>query len=119
MATIPSEIHNQNYVNLTTFRKNGMQVATPVWFAEINGKLYVMTRNDSGKCKRLRNNPRLKVAPCTIRGKVTGPEFEGEARILDVMQGAHAHQAIRAKYWLARVPFLWRNIDAYLEIEIR
>lgn len=95
-----------------------MQVATPVWFAETDDKIYVMTRKDSGKCKRLRNNPRLKVAPCTIRGKLTGPEFDAVARILDVAQGSAARNAIRAKYWLARVPFLWRNTDAYLEIEI-
>ena len=79
---IPSEIHGQKYISLTTFRKSGAGVATPVWFGEDNDKLYVMTRSDSGKYKRIRNNPRVTVAPCTIRGKVIGPQFEATARIV-------------------------------------
>lgn len=79
---IPKEIQNQKYVCLTTFRKSGVGVSTPLWFAEIDGKLYAMTRNDSGKYKRIRNNANVKVAPCTIRGKVIGPEFAGKAQIL-------------------------------------
>jgi PPOX class probable F420-dependent enzyme len=118
MSTIPAEIHGQKYVSLTTLRKNGAPVATPVWFAELDNRLYVMTRSDSGKCKRIRNNPRAKVAACTIRGKITGPEFDARVRILDPSLGFAARQAIRTKYWLARVPFLWRNTDAYLEIEM-
>ena len=44
-------------------------MATPVWFGEEDGKLYVMTRSDMGKAKRIRNNPQIKLAPCTVRGK--------------------------------------------------
>jgi hypothetical protein len=77
----PKEIVGQKYVCLTTFRKNGLGVNTPVWFAEQAGRLYVKTRNDSGKYKRIRNNPRVRVAPCTMRGKITGPEFPAKARI--------------------------------------
>ena len=73
---IPPAIAGQKYISLTTFRKNGVGVSTPVWFGEDGDKLYVMTRSDMGKAKRIRNNPRVRVAPCTIRGKVTGPEFE-------------------------------------------
>jgi|SRR5689334_7503793 len=117
MRTIPAEIHGQKYVSLTTFRKNGVPVATPVWFAEFNNKLYVMTRLDSGKCKRLRNNPRAKVAPCTIRGKVTGAAFDAVVKILQASDAPVGRRAIRAKYWLARVPFLWRKNNFYLEVE--
>jgi hypothetical protein len=48
-SAIPPELHNKKYINLATFRRNGLAVNTPVWFAEQDGKLYVMTRNDSGK----------------------------------------------------------------------
>ena len=48
---IPSEIRGQKYISLTTFRKNGVAVATPVWFGEEGDKLYVMTRSDMGKDK--------------------------------------------------------------------
>ena len=75
-----------------------------------------MTSSKLGKYKRIRNNPQVKIAPCTIRGKITGPEFLGTVRILRADEFARARQAINAKYWLARVPFLWRNTDVYLEI---
>ena len=115
--TIPAEIHGQKYVSLSTFRKNGTPVRTPIWFAEADSKLYFMTRNDSWKYKRIRNNPRVTVAPCTIRGKITGPEFAARARILPPEQWPEARKAVGRKYWLARLPF-WSSKNEYLEIEI-
>jgi uncharacterized protein len=115
---VPFEIHGRKYISLTTFRKNGIGVPTPVWFGEADGRLYVMARTDSGKCKRIRNNPQVRVAPCTIRGKITGPEFAGEARILSPEQFPHARGTIRRKYWLARIPFVWSKQNVYLEILI-
>jgi len=115
-AKIPSEIHGQRYISLATFRKNGVAVYTPIWFAEDNGRLYFMTSSKSGKFKRIRNNPKVKIAPCTMRGKITGPEFAATVRILKPEEFQRVRQGINAKYWLARVPFLWRNTDTYLEI---
>jgi PPOX class probable F420-dependent enzyme len=114
--TLPTELHDQKYISLATFRKNGIAVHTPVWFAEENEKLYVMTRDDSGKYKRIRNNPVVKVAPSTIRGKVTGHEFPARARILPSQDWTHARDLIRAKYWLARIPFVWSKNNVYVEI---
>lgn len=116
---MPPEIHGQKYICLTTFRKNSAGVSTPVWFGEDNGKLYVMTRSDSGKYKRLRNNPRVQIAPCTMRGKIKGPQFPATVRILPPEQWAHAKQTIHRKYWLARVPFLWSKNNVYLEIVVQ
>jgi len=118
MATIPAEIHGQRYISLATFRKSGVAVYTPIWFAEGDNKLYFMTNSKLGKCKRIRNNPQVKIAPCTIRGKITGPEFAATVRILPPGEFARARQAINAKYWLARVPFLWRNTDTGIEITL-
>lgn len=112
----PSAIHDQKYISLKTFRKSGIGVATPVWFGEDDGKLYVMTRSDMGKIKRVRNNPKITVAPCTIRGKVTGAEFPATARILPSEEHAHARQTINRKYWMARVPLVWRRTDTYIEL---
>jgi len=75
-----------------------------------------MTRSDMGKTKRIRNNPRVTVAPCTIRGKVTGPEVAASARILPPDEQAHARRAINRKYWAARLPLVWFRTDTYLEI---
>lgn len=113
---IPPEIHGQKYISLTTFRKNGTAVRTPVWFGEEDDKLYVMTRSDMGKFKRIRNNPQVMVAPCTMRGKVIGPDFRATARILPPEEFAHARQPINRKYWMARLPLIWRRTDAYFEI---
>jgi len=115
-ASIPSEIHGQKYISLATFRKNGAAVCTPIWFAEENGRLYFMTSSKTGKYKRIRNNSRAKIAPCTVRGKITGPEFPATARILPPDEFQRARRLINAKYWLARLPFLWRNTDTGLEI---
>jgi len=117
---IPAEIRGQRYLSLATFRKTGVPVYTPVWFAEEGDKLYVMTNAKLGKVKRIRNNPQVKIAPCTIRGKITGPEFPASARILPNNEdAARARQAIKDKYWLARLPWLWRNSNTYIEITVR
>ncbi|HEX4782753.1 MAG TPA: PPOX class F420-dependent oxidoreductase [Candidatus Sulfotelmatobacter sp.] len=115
-SQIPSLIHHQKYISLTTFRKTGAAVATPVWFGESDGNLYVMTRSDMGKTKRIRNNPQVRVAPCTIRGTVTGPEFDARARILPAEEHARARETINRKYWMARIPLIWRRTDTYLEL---
>jgi len=117
-STLPPELQRQNYVSLTTFRKNGVAVNTPVWFAEQDGNIYVMTRNDSGKYKRIRNNPSVRVAPCNIRGKVTGPEFPGQARILASEEWPPARKAIQAKYWMTRISALWSKNNIYVEITL-
>lgn len=115
-SQIPPAIQGQKYISLTTYRKIGTGVATPVWYGEEAGNLYVMTRSVSGKYKRIRNNRRVRVAPSTIRGVVTGPEFDAMARILPPEQHRQARETINRKYWLARIPFLWWRTDAYLEI---
>jgi PPOX class probable F420-dependent enzyme len=116
LSQIPAPIQTHKYTSLKTFRKNGAGVATPVWFGEEDGKLYVMTRSDMGKTKRIRNNSKVTVAPCTIRGTVTGPEFAATARILPPEQHAPARQAINRKYWMARIPFIWARTDTYFEL---
>lgn len=115
-AEVPAEIRGQKYISLTTFRKSGVGVPTPVWFGEEGEKLYLMTRSDMGKTKRIRNNPQVKVAPCTIRGKVTGPEFSAMAKILPNEEHDHARRAINKKYWAARLPLLWSRTDTYFEL---
>lgn len=115
-SQIPSEIQKQKYILLTTFRKNGAGVATPVWFGEEGGKLYVMTVSTMGKTKRVRNNPQVKVAPCTIRGKVTCPEFSATARILPAEEQKHARHTINRKYLMARLTSPFSRADVFLEI---
>jgi PPOX class probable F420-dependent enzyme len=115
---IPPEIHGQKYITLASFRKSGAAVYTPLWFGEDGAKLYVMTRSDSGKYKRIRNNPRVRIAPCTMRGKITGPEFAATARILPPEDWPRARQTMARKYWMMRFPFLWSRKNVFLEITL-
>lgn len=114
----PAEIAGQKYISLASFRKSGDAVRTPVWFSEKDDKLYVMTRSDSGKYKRIRNNPKVRIAPCTMSGKITGPEFAATARVLPADDWPWAGKTIKQKYWLARIPFFWSKQNVYLEIEV-
>ncbi len=115
-SEVPATIHGQKYISLKTFRKNGVGVATPVWFGEQDGKLYVMTLSKSGKTKRIRNNPRVLVAPCSIRGKVTGPESEATARLLPMEDQKRARKTINRKYLMALLTSPFSRADAFFEI---
>jgi PPOX class probable F420-dependent enzyme len=68
---------------LTTFRRGGEAVGTPLSIAVAGGKAYFVTASDSGKAKRLAHNPTVTLAPCTVSGKVTGETVAGQARVLD------------------------------------
>jgi PPOX class probable F420-dependent enzyme len=113
---IPDTIRGQKYISLTTFRKNGVGVATPVWFGEENEKLYIMTRSDMGKTKRIRNNSQVKVAACTIRGKTTGLEVAATARLLPVEDHKQARKTITRKYFMAWITTPFSRADVFIEI---
>ena len=113
---IPFVLRAQKYISLTTFRKTGAGVATPVWFGEDNGKVYLMTMGNSGKAKRIRNNPQVRLAPCTVRGKVTGPDFAATARLLPKEDFARARKTITRKYWMAWITQPFSRADAFVEI---
>ena len=114
--SLPAELAGQKYVSLMTFRKTGVPVRTPIWFAENDGKLYLFTNPKSGKVKRIRNNPRVRIAPCTMRGRITGPEFEATARILRSAEAELGLSFMKKKYWLMRIPFLWSKDSIFIEL---
>jgi uncharacterized protein len=97
----------QKYLNLETFKRNGQGVKTPIWFAadpaaplnSPEAKLYAYTTADSGKVKRIRNNPKVRVAPCDARGNVRGEWVAGLAAIVTGEEAAHADGLLNKKYW--------------------
>jgi PPOX class probable F420-dependent enzyme len=103
------------YLNLETFKKNGDGVKTPVWFAaepsaslDSNGaKLYLYTIGVSGKVKRMRNNPRVRIAPCDVRGKVLGDWIEARTEFLTGEDADHAVRLLNKKY------FPWKQILSF------
>lgn len=94
------ELNRGKYVSLTTFRKDGTGVSTPVWAVADGGELYVWTRSDSWKVKRIRNNGRVTVSPCDVRGRVPqgAPVLEGEARLLDAAGLKRVRALMSRKY---------------------
>ena len=77
-----SPFRDGKYISVETFKKNGTGVKTPVWYVLQDGKFYVYTEADSWKVKRIRNNPRVRVAPCDIRGNVKGDFIDARAEII-------------------------------------
>jgi PPOX class probable F420-dependent enzyme len=86
------------YVKLETLRKNGEAVATPVWFTIDGKKISVVTRNQTGKVKRLRNNPNVRIAPCGMRGQLKGQWYTGKAFFANKEDLGNALRSRNKKY---------------------
>jgi hypothetical protein len=114
------------YISLATFRRSGREVATPVWFAAGDGKIYVFSEGTAGKVKRLRNDARIRIAPCNVRGTVRGAWIDGSGRRVDdpeLVEGAY--RALLRKYgWQMRIANFFSRLAgrfdrrAILELEI-
>ena len=110
-----AQFDGHKYLNLETFKKNGDGVKTPVWFAadpaasltSNDAKLYLYTIGVSGKVKRVRNNPRVKIAPCDMRGNVLGEWVEARAEIITGEEAARGMQLLNKKY------FPWKQLLAF------
>ena len=96
---------NQQFINVETFRKNGQSVQTPVWFVEDGGMLYVRTGDNSWKVKCIRNNPRVRVMPCDMRGGPKGEWVEGQARFATADEDKRVGQLLTKKYGLQKTLF--------------
>lgn len=90
-----------HYVLLTTFRRDGDAVSSPVWAAEEAGALYVWTETASFKVRRIRRNPSVRLRACSFRGKPLGGERTGKASLLDASGTAHTRKLLARKYGLA------------------
>ena len=86
---------------LTTYRRDGTPVPTPVHIAVDGEVAYIRTFDPSGKLERMRRCADVEIAPCTVRGRVTGASLRASARILAGEESARAGRALAAKY-----PFL-------------
>lgn len=95
-----TQFEGYRYIALETFKHNGEGIRTTVWFVEEGGKLYIWTPANSGKAKRIRNNPRVRFATSSARGKSKGEWVEGEAQILNPNDSTHPAELIRSKYGL-------------------
>jgi hypothetical protein len=86
------------YINLETYKKNGQLVRTPVWFVIDNDQIFVATRPETGKVKRIKNNNRVKIMPCGMRGEPKGEWIEGTARFANESESKNAINLRNKKY---------------------
>jgi PPOX class probable F420-dependent enzyme len=99
---VAGEFVGSAYLSLTTFRRDGRPVATPVWFAVDGDRILVWSGASEGKVKRIRNNSRVMVAVCDYKGKVKGRGFEATATLLPPDAGATVHRLLNRKYWYVK-----------------
>jgi uncharacterized protein len=98
-----SLLAGEKYISLTTFKRDGTPVATPVWVVSDDGRrLLVWTGPTTGKVKRIRRNARVLVAASDFKGRTRGDSYEGVARMLDVPQGSLVEPLLDRKYGLSR-----------------
>jgi len=103
----------QKYLNLETFKKNGDGVRRRCGRADPSAsldsgaaKIYAYTIGVSGKVKRVRNNPHVKIAPCNMSGKVLGEWVEARAEIISGEEAVRGMQLLNKKY------FPWKQLLA-------
>jgi PPOX class probable F420-dependent enzyme len=113
------ELAKHKYINLETYKKSGQPVRTPVWFMVDNNILYVVTSADTGKAKRLRNNPSIRIVPSTYNGEPKGEWIDGKARFAEGSEAERAIQLRKKKYGLqARLAGMIRNASTVIAIEL-
>jgi uncharacterized protein len=109
-------LRGHKYCLLTTFRKSGEPIPTPVWFGLADSKVYLGSDAAAGKVKRIRSNPRVRLAPCSPRGKPLGSPVEGRARLLAPNESECAERALAANYGLFRK--LLEGVGNRLDVDV-
>jgi PPOX class probable F420-dependent enzyme len=132
-AVYPSQaapVFSGRYLSLTSFRRDGTGVATPVWFVQQDGRLLVLTDAGSYKVKRIRRNPAVTVAPCTASGRLRGQAVSGFAVVLADAEIPAVQRLLARKYrvdmlffrpirWLQKVLAGRRSTPLVLAITLR
>ena len=98
LAEALAQLSHARFISLTTYRRDGRAVATPVGFVTEGDYLLVWTEASTGKVKRIRNNPQVTVASSTFSGQVTGPEWPATAIILPASEEARVREMLSRKY---------------------
>lgn len=93
-----SEIGEPRYLLLTTFRRDGSGVPTPVWCVREGQTLRVITQASSGKARRILANPNVLVGPCDARGRSRGPQVRARATLQSAMETARTRELVSRRY---------------------
>ncbi len=108
---LPEQFLNKEYIRLETFKKNGQVIPTPVWYVIDDGTIFVRSYANSGKVKRMRNNPQVRITPSDSLGRPQGMTLEGRAKRVDGDGEIRISQLLYRKYGLMKMSFdLWGAI---------
>ncbi len=123
MTSTVEQLGAGSYLNVTSFRKDGTPVRTPVWVVRDGDSLAIWTVRDSGKVKRIRRDGTVLVGPCDVRGRPTGDEVPGRASILDTAEATRVRELLKRKYGIMGRLTLWgskvrRGLDGTVGIRI-
>jgi uncharacterized protein len=110
------QLEDERFVSVQTFRRDGGAVATPVWFALVEGGFVFGTHADSGKIRRIRSNPSVRFAAANYRGLERAEYTNGVASILEADEVVAAEAALADKYGWQWPPFS-RLIDCYVRVK--
>jgi PPOX class probable F420-dependent enzyme len=98
MSVDAHQFDGYKYINLETYKKNEKPISTPVWFVIENNLIFIVTRSSTGKVKRLKNNPNVRIMPCGFRGEPKGKWVGGIAKFINSDESARIVNLRNKKY---------------------
>ncbi len=115
------DLAGKKYINLQTVKKNGVSVNTPVWFVISENQIYVITRELTGKIKRIRNNNDVKIAICSFSGKLKGDWVSAKAEITSQNETERVLKLRNQKYglWAKLIGIFTKNKGQFVGILIK
>ena len=94
MVDMLEQFSEQKYINLETYKRDNTPIKTPVWFVIDNGLVYIITRESTGKVKRLKNNQNVRIVPCSFKGEIKSEWVNGKAQKI---MGSEADKVIKIR----------------------
>ena len=94
MRDLLEQFSEQKYINLETYKRDNTPIKTPVWFVIDNDLIYIITRESTGKVKRLKNNQNVRIVPCSFKGEIKNEWVNGKAQKI---MGSEADKVIELR----------------------
>ena len=101
MRDLLEQFYEQKYINLETYKRDNTPVKTPVWFVIDKGLVYIITRESTGKVKRLKNNQNVRVVPCSFKGEIKNEWVNGKAQMVTGSEADNIIKLRKKKYGFA------------------
>jgi len=101
MRDLLEQFYKQKYINLETYKRDNTPIKTPVWFVIDKGLVYIITRESTGKVKRLKNNQNVRVVPCSFKGEIKNEWVNGKAQKITGSEADKAIEIRKKKYGFA------------------